>query len=190
MNLSKVKRAYKKARRTMFGPAPDMRAITSQALVTDSIDGEYLVQTTRELYGSIGFHLGGREIGIHGKVAINKGGLKNIEANIYREKLARLHKVLTEAYAHLTSKDPASLRLREFLNHDDDDNDYGSSIMVVIPEMGNPHEHCTLEIASCHFKHRQTPSRKELMKVLKFMIKGLELHQFDYENAYLVWKGR
>ncbi|AEV89734.1 hypothetical protein OBP_297 [Pseudomonas phage OBP] len=189
MNLNKVKREYKKARRTMYGQAPDMRGVTSLAQVTKRSEGP-VVLITKELHGQITFYLGGRPVTIHGKTAVNKAGRKDKEPEIYRAKIELLRKVIFEAFVHLKSKDEAQFMSREFLNHEDDDNDYGSSIMIRVPEFQNKHEFCTFEIASCHFKIRMNPNRQELIRHLKFMIKTIDLHMFDYEQAYQVWKGQ
>lgn len=191
MNLSKVKREYKKARRTMFAKAPDMRGTTSLVQVSKRNDGDGpVILLCKELHAQISFYLGGRPITIHGKTGLNRGGKRDNEPTIYRAKIELLRKVIFDAFVHLKSKDEAQYMDRHFLNHEDDGNDYGSTIMIRIPEKTQKHEFCTFEIGSCHFKARLNPNRAELLRLLKFLIKTIDLHMFDFEQAYLVWKGQ
>lgn len=190
MNLSKLKRVFRKARRNMFGQAPDMRACTSIVTVTSRPSTGNVIQPTRELYGQISFYLGSRPISIHGQMSLNTGGKLDTHHHDYSSKLAHLENILVQGVIHLQSKDKRSLKIREFLNHEDDDNAYGSSVMLHIPPIEDTHEYCTFEIASCHFKMRQNPDRKELLIQLRFMLKSIRQHKVDFEEGYLVWKSR
>lgn len=182
-----IKRLKRTARRTMYAPAPDMRACTSLVTVEGRLDNVKPITRIREIYGNISFYLGGRPITIHGEMGLNQGGLCDDKPQRYLNKLDQLEHILVSALTHLESKDPTRFVMREFLNSVGDNNDYGSSVMIVIPEMKEEHLFCTLEIASCHFKSRQNPDRKELMKQIKFLLKGLRTHIKDYEEAIRVW---
>ena len=180
MNLSKVKHVFKKARRGMYGHAPDMRGATSVTSVTKRSNGKYVIQVQHELWGQISFYLGSRPITIHGEVAVN--GYDGKENN-YLNKLHKLESILVSGLVWLQEKNPGRFVVREFLNSVDDDNDYGSSVMITIPPKDQSHLFCTFEISSCHFKCRQNPDRKELKRQLKFMLKHLRQHIQDYKTA-------
>lgn len=184
MNLSKVKHVFKKARRGMFGQAPDMRGVTSVTSVTKRSNGKHIIQVQHELWGQISFYLGSRPITIHGEVAVKSSEGKEKD---YLNKLHKLETILVTGLVWLEEKNPGRLVVREFLNEIKDDNDYGSAVMITIPPIDQSHLFCTFEISSCHFKCRQNPDRKELKRQLKFMLKHLRIHIQDYNSAIDIW---
>lgn len=181
MNLSKVKRIHRKARRYMYAQAPDMRGATSLVHVTkNTVNHKPIRSITHELYGQVTFHLGaGHPITIHGEPAsMGKFGA----ATEYLVKLRKLIFSLGNALGHLNIKDEGLFVCQEFLN-DGINNEYGSTLFIRIPKKYDPLPFCVLEISSCHFKVRLTPERSEMKKQLKFFIKVLDQHIQDYSLA-------
>lgn len=184
MNLSKVKRLYRKARRTMYAQAPDMRAITSLCTVCKNTTNHKPIRAvTHELFGQITFHMGaGHPINIHAEPA----SMSRLDkAANYTAKLRKLSDCLGDALRHLQSKDENVFVRQEFLN-DGVSNDYGSTLYIHIPKSSPALPFCVFEISSCHFKVRMTPERKELKKQLKFFIKNLDQHILDYQEGIQV----
>lgn len=181
MNLSKVKRIHRKARRYMYGQAPDMRGATSLVHVTkNTTKFKAIYSSTHELYGQVTFHLGaGHPITIHGEPA-NMAHFGS--ATEYIVKLRKLIFSLGNALAHLNTKDEGLFVCQEFLN-DGINNEYGSTLFIRIPKKNDPLPFCVLEISSCHFKVRLTPERSEMKRQLKFFIKVLDQHIQDYSTA-------
>lgn len=181
MNLSKVKRVHRKARRYMYAQAPDMRGATSLVHVTkNTTKFKAIHSSTHELYGQVTFHLGaGHPITIHGEPASMS---KFAPATEYIVKLRKLIFSLGNALAHLNTKDEGLFVCQEFLN-DGINNEYGSTLFIRIPKKNDPLPFCVLEISSCHFKVRLTPERSEMKRQLKFFIKVLDQHIQDYSTA-------
>lgn len=176
------------ARRSMYGPAPDMRACTSLVTVDSYLSPDKVAVRIREIHGRIALHLGSKPIIIHGEMSLNSGGKRDDKCYQYLSKLRKLEDVLVRAKFHLESKSPNRLILREYLNELSDGNDYGSSVMVVIPEKEKSSGFCTFEVSSCHFKHRETPNRADLLKQIKFILKNLYVHMEDFKSALTLWK--
>lgn len=188
MKLPKHKTLLRKAKRSMFGAPPDMRGITSLVTVESRLDNNHPITTVKEMYGSISFYLGGRPITIHGEQGLNRGGEKNTAPQEYLNKLGKLESALVAGLHHLKFNKERFM-IREFLNNQDD-NDFGSSIMIHIPEYHEKHLFCTFEIASCHFKARLNPDRKELRRHLEFMLKWLRHHMDNVKLGMITWGSR
>lgn len=181
MNLSKVKRLHRKARRTMYAQAPDMRGATSLVHVTkNTVNHKPIRSITHELYGQVTFHLGaGHPITVHAEPAsMSHFGA----ATEYLVKLRKFLYSLNNAFNHLHTKNEDLFVCQEFLN-DGINNEYGSTLFIRIPKKYDPLPFCVLEISSCHFKVRLTPERTEMKKQLKFFIKVLDQHIQDYKEA-------
>lgn len=181
MNLSKVKRLHRKARRTMFAQAPDMRGVTSLVHVTKkTVNHKPIRAITHELYGQITFHLGtSHPITIHAE-PVTTGNIG--AATEYLAKLRKFLHCLGNAFHHLHTKNEDLFVCQEFLN-DGINNDYGSTLFIRIPKKYDTSPFGVLEISSCHFKVRLTPERTEMKRQLKFFIKVLDRHIQDYREA-------
>ncbi|QBZ70796.1 hypothetical protein pETSU_216 [Edwardsiella phage pEt-SU] len=181
MNLSKVKRLHRKARRTMYAQAPDMRGATSLVHVTkNTVNHKPIRSITHELYGQVTFHLGaGHPITIHAEPA-SMGHFG--AATDYLDKLHDLIHFMSSAFHHLHTKNEDLFVCQKFLNNGVN-NEYGSTLFIRIPKKYDQLPFCVFEISSCHFKVRLTPERAELKKLLKFFIKVLDQHNLDYGNA-------
>lgn len=173
---------FKEARRTMMGPPPSMTGFTSVTQVSLVMDS-YKPVMTKQIFGKFNFHLIGGEVSIH-----SDNNLKKSPDDVYSEYLTKLYLIDTvfeQAIIHINRKAPDRFYFRSFLNKETEGNEYGASLLLIIPSLEDSKgmEYGTLELSSCYKKVRMTPTRKELKKLLIKSRKALDIHISDFIEA-------
>lgn len=179
---------HRVARRNMLSPAPDMRGFTSIVKISNYYeDSKPLYVARREIFAQIGFDLGNGLINIHSEPAWGgKDGWRKFDQ--YLAKLRLLRSMVLDGIVHITYKNPERWNEREWLNESDNSN-YGSSFAIDIPAFDSPTAgFCMLEISDCNKKVRIQPGRKELLRILKKMLKHIEQHYEDCKEGEKKWK--
>lgn len=175
---------YKKARRMMLNPAPDMRGFNSLVKISLVQDGaKHVAVPVKRLYAQIGFDLGNGIINIHSDTIAGESGWEMY--NNYIRKLRLLMELVVRTEVHLKSKDDDRFIVREFLNRIEDGNNFGASVLFEIPKNINKYQRfCVLEISNCHKKVRINPTRKEFLKIVTKMANHIAQHISDTTTAY------